>query len=102
MATSTQVRRQVLTDSCPVGSSTNPLTVEEFLRDPLQRTAGPLRVGIFRGSEIITLFSDKWGPTFEERRNLVWFLQVFEGEDLGDTPLGIFSDDGQSFQKGGR
>lgn len=151
MATSTRIRRQVLTDSIPVNSSigpklewepcvlqvlstrdtvTDPLTLEEFNQDPLQRISRyaytvedletfetktvyqrclqsnfrecPIRVGIFRGSEIITLFSDNWGATYEERRGLVGFLRAFWGEDLGDARIGIFSDDGQSIQKGGR
>lgn len=150
MAASSLVRRRVLTDFYPVNSSigspkidwepcvlqvldtrdlvTDPLTVEEFMCDPLQRISRfaytvedlesfetrtvyqrvlksnfrecPIRVGVFRGSKMVNLFADNWGTTIDERRDLVQFLQLFEGENLGDLKLGVFSDDGESIKSG--
>jgi hypothetical protein len=98
-----------------------PLTIQEFLRRPMTRRSRylvrvldldrgvcrsvyhrsmaewyretPLRVGVFHNSKLLELISTNWGPTLADRRGLIKFLRQFEGHDMGEFRVGVFSDD---------
>jgi hypothetical protein len=53
----------------------------------------PLRVGVFHNSNLLELISTNWGPTLADRRGLIKFLRQFEGHDMGEFRVGVFSDD---------
>ena len=99
----------------------DPLTVAEYLRRPMTRRSRylirvldldkgryrsvyqrsmsdwyretPLRVGIYEGSELVDITNHNWGPTLADRKSLIRFLAKFDGFDMGEFRLGIFSDD---------
>jgi hypothetical protein len=56
----------------------------------------PLRVGIFKGSNLIEMLSTNWGPTVADRNGLLSFLAKHVDRDLGHHRIGIFSDDGEA------
>lgn len=98
-----------------------PLTIEEYLRRPMTRRSRylirvrdlergacrsvyhrsmsdwyretPLRIGVYEGSKLVDMTSHNWGPTLADRRSLIRFLQKFDGFDMGEFQIGIFSDD---------
>lgn len=99
----------------------DPLTIDEFIRRPMTRRSRylinvfdlqknryrsiyqrsmlewyretPLRVGIYEGPKLIDITTHNWGPTLADRRGLARFLGKFEGVNMGELRIGIFSDD---------
>lgn len=55
----------------------------------------PIRVGIYEGSQLVDTTSHNWGPTGADRLALLRFLAKFDGYDMGEFHVGIFSDDGE-------
>ncbi len=100
---------------------TDPLSVAEFLRRPMTRRSRylirvrdldkgvcrsvyqrsmadwfretPLRVGVFHEKKLIEIISTNWGPNVRDRLGLIEFLHSFDGYDMGEFRLGVFSDD---------
>jgi hypothetical protein len=99
----------------------DPLSVAEYLRRPMTRRSRylirvldldkrrfrsvyqrsmsdwyretPLRIGIYEGSTLVDMTNHNWGPTLADRKSLIRFLAKFDGLDMGEFRLGIFSDD---------
>jgi hypothetical protein len=100
-----------------------PLTIQEYLRRPMTRRSRylirvldvqkqryrsvyhrsmsdwyretPLRIGIYEGLKLVDMTSHNWGPTLADRQSLIRFLQKFDGFDMGEFQIGIFSDDAE-------
>jgi hypothetical protein len=53
----------------------------------------PLRVGIYEGSELVDITNHNWGPTLADRKSLIRFLAKFDGFEMGEFRVGVFSDD---------